>query len=360
MYFDLKPKAKKEDLFGSEFILQKFKKSLNNKNTRLIVVKGLRRTGKTSLLNVALKESKLDFLKIDARSTPFFDYLQFITEFKNYLNSILNKNIIKKIKNKIDSVHLSLGYKDVNTKVKFDINKDKTINKYLEEINKIYSKKNKQLIIAIDEVQLLKNIKIDYLFSSIYDNYEYIKLVFTGSEIGLLSEFLGEKDYDAPLYGRLFETIETKRLREQESYTFLKEGLKQINIKHTEEELMSIVNQFDGIIGWHTQYGSERMNNNNHYKSIEKTKTYGKELNKREFNKFLNTRKNKVNYLNIMRSIKKGENTWAEIKHLFSKMDIKINDSQLYLYLNTLVKYGFIEEINKKYLFTDPLLVLSF
>jgi len=359
MYFDYKPKENVKDLFGTDVILKKFKTALLNKNNRLIVIKGLRRTGKTSLLNVVLKESNLNYIKIDVRSTPFFDYFEFITEFKDRLNVLLNDSIIKKIKDKIDSVDMSIGYKDMKTGLKLNIKKDKTITTYLDEINKLYEKKKQQFIIAIDEAHLLKDIKMDYIFASIYDNYPNIKMIFTGSEIGLLNDFLGESNYDAPLYGRLFETIETKKLHQQESYEFLKKGFSQVNIKYDENDLIAVIDNFDGIIGWHTQYGSERINGKTHSEALEKVKSYGAELNKREFENFLKTRKNKQSYIKIMRCVKNNSNSWTEIKYSFSKSGSKITDSQLSLYLSFLVKYGFIEEKNGKYIFTDPLLMLA-
>ena len=48
MYFDPQPKTKKADLFGVEFTLQQLVQHLQDRSTRMIIIKGLRRTGKTS------------------------------------------------------------------------------------------------------------------------------------------------------------------------------------------------------------------------------------------------------------------------------------------------------------------------
>jgi len=58
MYFEITPKTRKEDLFGREYLIDSLVSYFNDNTVRLIVIKGLRRAGKTSLLNVALNESK--------------------------------------------------------------------------------------------------------------------------------------------------------------------------------------------------------------------------------------------------------------------------------------------------------------
>jgi len=358
MYFDTSPKTEKNDLFSSELILNKLIKSLKDPSKRLIVIKGLRRTGKTSLLNVALKECSVNYVKIDVRDFPFFNYNDFVTNFINIINShsTLNKNIIKKIINKIEEVDLSIGYDNVKTTTKFKINNEKRIPIFLEELNNTLKKNNKTLIIAIDEVQLLKEAKIDYLFASIYDNYKSIKLVFTGSEIGLLDEFIGVNNYDAPLYGRYFEVVETKRLRRQESYNFLKGGFSQLNKNITADEIELVVERLDGIIGWLTQYGYERSKGASFDDCIYKVVNIGIELNRREFNNFLTTRKEKESYVRVMSILTKGVHKWSDIKREFGKQGIKLKDAQLSLYLKALAGYSFIEEKNSEYYITDPLL----
>ena len=81
MYFDINPKTERKDLFGGEYVLNNLQDYLSDNSTRLIIIKGLRRVGKTSLLNVALQElkmgSKRGFVKIDVRESPYFDRKEF-------------------------------------------------------------------------------------------------------------------------------------------------------------------------------------------------------------------------------------------------------------------------------------------
>ncbi|MCD6330835.1 MAG: ATP-binding protein, partial [Thermoplasmata archaeon] len=69
MYFDPEPKSKKEDLYNFE----KEYKALHNaikRNERIIVIKGIRRTGKTSLMKVVYNELKNPKAFIDGRIIP--------------------------------------------------------------------------------------------------------------------------------------------------------------------------------------------------------------------------------------------------------------------------------------------------
>jgi hypothetical protein len=53
LLFDLMPKARREDLFDFDEELDRLTRLLGDSRTRLIVVKGLRRSGKTSLILTA-------------------------------------------------------------------------------------------------------------------------------------------------------------------------------------------------------------------------------------------------------------------------------------------------------------------
>ncbi len=58
MYFDERPKSRREDLYDRERELEEMLASIESRKP-LIVLKGIRRLGKTSLLQVALSEAKV-------------------------------------------------------------------------------------------------------------------------------------------------------------------------------------------------------------------------------------------------------------------------------------------------------------
>ena len=69
LYFDPRPKNRKEDLYGREKELEQFSRALPY--APLIVITGLRRTDKTSFLNVALAESNQPHAVLDLRGLPY-------------------------------------------------------------------------------------------------------------------------------------------------------------------------------------------------------------------------------------------------------------------------------------------------
>ena len=55
-----------------------------------------------------------------------------------------------------------------------------------------------------------------------YDSLRYVNFVLTGSQVGLLYNFLGLNDPNAPLFGRAYMEVKTRRLSPDEAYEFLK------------------------------------------------------------------------------------------------------------------------------------------
>lgn len=65
MLFDPEPKTRREDLYDRENELKSLLTYL--KKERLIIIYGVRRVGKTSLLKVALSEAAIPYAYIDIR-----------------------------------------------------------------------------------------------------------------------------------------------------------------------------------------------------------------------------------------------------------------------------------------------------
>lgn len=351
MYFDPLPKTERKDLFGADYALSTLVNALDDPFTRMVVIKGLRRTGKTSLLNVALKESKTDFVKIDVRESPYFDKTGFMKFLVEKIREKIDEPLLQRIMKSI--VGLEIGYKDLSLELLF--NKENFSGIFFEKLDNELNKKKKNLILAFDEIQLLKEIKFDYLLASIFDNYKNIKLVLTGSEIGLIDKFLGKKDYEAPLFGRAYLEIDSKRLREEESAAFIQEGMKQLNKSVSFEELQETMENLDGVMGWLTHYGWLRYKGLSHQSALSKTQEEGKEMVRREIHSFLQNRKAKDRYLQVLRVVAKGNDTWKAIKLAMRKEKTKFSDSQLNSYLTELIDYGFLEKRDGKYYLNDPI-----
>ncbi|MFP3399611.1 MAG: ATP-binding protein, partial [Acidianus sp.] len=64
MLFDERPKVRKEDLFDRE---KEVEEIINNIKRPLLLISGVRRIGKTSVLLVSLNEAKENYILIDCR-----------------------------------------------------------------------------------------------------------------------------------------------------------------------------------------------------------------------------------------------------------------------------------------------------
>ncbi|MBI2151190.1 ATP-binding protein [Candidatus Woesearchaeota archaeon] len=354
MYFDTTPKTKRIDLFGRNFLLDTLISYSKDQSVRMIVLKGLRRTGKTSLLNVALAETKLTYLKIDVREAPYYDRREFMAYLIEKIKDKIGESLFHKIIKYISKIEVS--YKDISTA--FFLQIEQKFPTFFERLNEELEKKNEILMLAFDEVQLLHKIKFEYNFAAIYDDYKQIKLILTGSEMGLLDEFLGKRDAESPLYGRALIELEVPKFNEEETRSFLLKGFEQLKKNISHEEIKEVISNFDGIIGWATQYGWFRNQGKSHSQTISTVLEEGIKLTRKELDNFLANR-NKSKYLKILNWISKGYNQWALIKHQFVNEENALSDRQLQLYLRELLDYGFIVKISENYFVTDPLLLRS-
>ncbi len=368
-YFDPKPKTNRSDLYDREEELNELTRLI--KISPLILILGLRRTGKTSLLYTALNEIKIPNIIIDSRELPYNKIIS-PNDFTELLIRNLNKFLKsrRKIANKF--INLIKNIESINImglSIKFKRNKAaSTLIDLLNSLNKLAEEENFKLIIAFDEAQELRRItalRLDKLFAYIYDNLKNITLILTGSQIGLLYKFLRINDPEAPLYGRARNEIFLKNFTNEQSKDFLIKGFKQYNITPPIEFINNAINKLNGNIGWLTLLG---------YKSISKRSFNSKLINevineatklvRSEFNHFLSLRwqaKNK--YLLIMKCLANfDEASWSQIKmSLELNLGKKIDDKNFSILLKNLIDASFITKtINGTYKFTDPILKYAF
>ncbi len=331
MYFDTAPKMRRIDLFDFDSEYKEITNFLLSEREKCLVVYGLRRTGKTSLIRVATSESKIKHIWLDGRN------IDGKTEFFNQLTEELkSKKLIP-----IDEIEIK------GVKLSFE----NSIKKMLKD--------SKDLVLVIDEAQYLAPFGLDKFFAYLYDNFN-VKLIFSGSEIGVLNKFIGKENADAPLYGRAISEIKTSRLNKNDGMRFLLEGGKRAGIDINEKEAEETIKSLDGIIGWLTLYGWQRKTEN-HKTALEKAIEVGKAMAEKEFDNFLATRKAKKRYLQIIKILSQRKLSWSEIKALLSKeLGYEVSDKQFNLYLKHLEDYCFIEKADEKYHLADPLLEMVF
>lgn len=347
MYFSLGVKTSKEDFFDMERELESLKRDLVDPNTRMIVIKGIRRIGKSSLMRIALNESGIPHVFMDLRSagplTPEGIYEYLSTE----LSKFLEDRGLRRVLSRIRGVEIS------GLKLEFSERKISVIGKVLQELGKWASER--QVILALDEAQELRNVRgFGDILAYIYDHVRGLKLLLSGSEVGLLDRLLGIGDPSAPLFGRTFSEIRLERLSAERSAEFLRAGFQQTGLRVPEEEITQAVSKLDGVIGWLTFYGYLRSKGDPD--ALERAVDEGSKMLASEFQNFLSNRQlARRRYIEVLRTLTRPS-TWSEVKRSL-RLIANVSDKQVSNYLKELVHHGFVERRGELYSIADPLLV---
>ncbi|QDA31778.1 ATP-binding protein [Thermococcus indicus] len=356
MYFDERPKARREDLYDRERELEDILNSINSRKP-LILLKGIRRLGKTSLLRVALNEAKLPHVIVDLRGVNPNSRRDLYLRFQAALNEYLLKNapLLKRLKDKIrlidgvriSGVGVSLSWKNPETLYSL-----------------VSALESEGFLIAFDEVQEIRGPAGKGLASLIAHFYDYgeTSFILTGSEIGLLYEFIGIEDPTAPLYGRVFHEIELSRFSREQSIDFLRKGFEQAGIEAPSEILEDAVNRLDGIVGWLVKFGTISLREGLSKKTVDIVLEEASKMALGELDRFLEKRPlARKRYLTVLHAIARGRNTWSELKRELEKAEKReITDATLARLLDALLKASFIEKRvngrNITYHIADPVL----
>ncbi|WP_010477104.1 AAA family ATPase [Thermococcus zilligii] len=356
MYFDERPKSRREDLYDREGELEEILTSIESRKP-LVVLKGIRRLGKTSLLRVALNEARVPHVIVDLRGVNPNSRRDLYLRFQAALNEYLSKNasLFARLKKKIkliegvnlSEIGVSLSWKNPETLYSL-----------------ISALEGEGFVIAFDEVQEARGPAGKELASLIAHFYDYGETTFilTGSEIGLLYDFLGVENPDAPLYGRAFQEIELLRFSREQSLDFLRKGFEQAGIDAPEEVLENAIDRLDGIVGWLVKFGVVSLREGLREEVIYKVLEEASRLALAELKRFLEKRPlARRRYLTVLRAIASGKNTWGELKREVERKEKReIEDAALARLLNALLKASFVEKRvegrNVTYGIADPVL----
>jgi hypothetical protein len=220
------------------------------------------------------------------------------------------------------------------------------------------SKTKKRFLMAFDEIQLVRGDKwIPRLFAHIVDSYRNLTLVVTGSEIGLLFDFLGFENAGSPLYGRHFVQIQMGNFSASEAEEFLALGFQQIEIVAPSEVIHYAVQNLDGVAGWLTLFGTRCRDKRSCSKeTVDEVVSEGGKLAREEALKLAMVSRRYGVILNFLTKV--GSANWGQIKGVIeAKEKHSITNSAVSNLLNTLVKTGLIRKANGKYDIADALLV---
>ncbi|NON61777.1 ATP-binding protein, partial [Acidianus sp. RZ1] len=304
MLFDERPKDSKKDLFDRENELSEILKSIKESRPLLLIL-GIRRIGKTSLLNVALKESKVNYILVDLRS---LDRNYSRGELYNALAKglSLNKRVLEFLKGlrgvKIIGNEVELRWKGRNSL---------SIPELLDRLN------DNRAIIALDEAQKLRGPLSNEIKEAIAHAYDYdrnLTFLLTGSEVGLLYNFLGIEDPSSPLYGRYSVEIKLERFTKEKSIEFLEKGFDEIGISVSEEVLEEAYEKFDGIVGWLTFFGNEYSRERDFKRVLKIAVSLASD-------EIKNLEKISKRYITVLKCISQGNDNWSRVKGCVEKIE---------------------------------------
>jgi len=338
-------KKSRHEIFDREYEFNQLTRAVED-GVPLIVLTGIRRVGKTTLVKVFLNDVDFPGAYVDVR--------KLWSAHRNISPEVLKKEIARELLSRksyapVMKLLKSLkGIRIAGMGVEFR-EKEYSLIDLLDDIEH----SGERTIIVFDEAQYLRYSNHDYtaLFASLNDNYENITLILTGSEVQILEEFLGFNDRYSPLYKREHEVIHLERFSRGESLLYLRRGFEEVGMKVPDRELESAVETLDGIVGWLREYGWMRYRGKSHQEAIDEVFQRAKGDIIDELSGY------SKRYLLIMSAISEGYRSWRAIKAYLEKIEGKeINKGTLYTEVRNLIRYGYLEKRGNEYHITDPVI----
>ena len=358
MLFDERPKESLKDFFDMRDSVEKFIYGVKS-GRAVILVLGLRRTGKTSLVKSCLNELGYPYIMVDLKG--FWGRMGCsLHDLYVVLEESINK-YISKWKRVIDYFKSVEGVSVLGFNVRLKTRGRHRFNfiSFLHSLDSI-GRDYGRFILVFDEAQLLRSINgfdITRYISYAYDNLRYLTIVLTGSEIGLLYDVLRIDDPCSPLYGRYLYEVYTRRFSRRESIEFLKRGFSEYGFSVPDSVIEEAVELLDGVPGWLTLYGSMYVVERSRdvvYRVLEKAS----QIVYMELEKFLTGREiARKRYAIILKTLAEKPASWSEIKRAIEYREgRRISDRSLYNLLQNLIKTCMISKKDNKYYIVDPIL----
>ncbi|QKR00876.1 ATP-binding protein [Metallosphaera tengchongensis] len=342
MLFDERPKTRRQELFDRDIEIEGIK---SNVDRPLLVISGIRRIGKTSTLLVALNELGRDYVLIDCRKLKENYGRQ---DLYNLFSSSFS-TVVDKVKGVLSGVR---GVSILGNSIEFKWKGRDSVSlaDLFDHLN------GKRLIIAMDETQKLRGPLSKEVREAIAHAYDYdrnLTFILTGSEVGLLYDFLGVEDRESPLYGRYYYQITLDRFEKERATEFLRKGFDEISAKVSDEETEKLVEFFDGIPGWLT-FGANRFLEG---RKIEEVREIAIDVALNEIENLIETKRRVSEivgrrYKNALKCLALGENSWSKLSNCLQRAEgSTMSSSVLENIITNLEKSSII----KDYEFLDPI-----
>jgi len=356
LLFSTRPKERREDLYDRDKEIEMIKDSIFR--GEWITVLGMRRIGKTSVVNVAVNESgsirvRVDLLRIYNPAKKQYGKEEFLSLSLEAVNeTIRNYTFLGKVTRVIGNI---LGVDEIElnkVKVKLKKMRGQDVIYILSQLDTLTKDNKKKLVLIFDEAQELSKIvgiSFPSLFHDLYDNCTNTVVIFTGSMVRLVEKTLNDVEYNEPFFGRYIRKIELTRFTKEQSKDFLLKGFEEENVKVDENVIEDAVKKFDGIPGWLTLFGSEYSFSAKHglKAKVEEIVEKAVEEVKNEVKNFIMYSQSPLRYSAIILAIDRlgGRGKLNEIVKVVSTLlEEEISKSRVYEMLNRLVDLDFLKK----------------
>lgn len=354
MLFSLVPKNCKDDLFDREEELSKLKSLVML--YPITIITGLRRVGKSSLVNVFLHEGNYTFVCLDGRKLYQVSGGN-ITSL--HLSQILNEEFLKLSKSQrfLNFLKRIKGVSVAGNSIEIDPKKLE-LSEVFEKFNDFAEKEKKDFVVFLDEAQYFRfygsrgGNDILALLSYCYDHLKGLRFLISGSEMGVLHDFLKLDDYNSPFYGKGVGSLVLKPFSMDQSEAFLEKGFKEIG-EQIDFDIKEVVREIDGIVGYLVLFGTKYQETKNKDKALKEVYYLMESLFQKELSELA---RKSPRYLVLLKHIANGVKNWSGLKNLLIANGDFITDSRLYSLLDTLKKMSFIEKTQEGYKISDPVL----
>jgi len=354
MYFDPRPKTERSDLYDREEELDQFSRALSYAS--MIVVTGIRRIGKTSFVNVALAGSDCPYATLDLRGLPYnpshADIIRRLEAAFKRVDRRWFDDLAGALK------HLK-GVSILGNQLSFEWGKaGLDLAELFAEIDSWAAKKQRKFLVAFDEIQVIRGDKWMLRFlAHVVDSYHNILIVITGSEVGVLFDFLGFDQPSSPLYGRHFVQVQMKTFSTSMAEEFLNEGFRQINLEPDSEVVEYAVKRLDGVPGWLTLFGVKCREKNSCSKElVDEVASEAGKLAREEVMKIVALSNRYGIILNFLAKVE--EASWSQIKAAIEMKESRaLTNYTVSTLLNSLTKMSILSKTNGKYTVPDSLLI---
>ncbi|WP_297523746.1 ATP-binding protein, partial [Thermococcus sp.] len=317
MLFDLRPKQRREDIFDREREFEELEKSVETYPLSLLL--GIRRVGKSSILRAYLSVNPgilIDCRELYAESGHITKE-DLIRELQ--LKGTILQRLLSKFRISLDLKFLRLEPKEASLREIF------------RELNEIGEKTGK-FVIAFDEAQYLRfygsrgGKELLALFAHAYDSLPNLRIILTGSEVGLLHDFLGIDDYESPLYGRIAGEVYVEPFTPDVSKEFLKTGFREAGVEVSGDIVNRAVETLDGIPGWLVLFGVEYLRSGDFEEAIERTLETARGLILGELKEL---ERRAPRYVEILRGIALGYNRWSLLRDYLNVKGMRTPEPRL-------------------------------